>query len=265
MAGQSRKHQNKRYLLTNNAGQSTNAQLTGHNNGSKLDCNDTYENCASLGQFYCTDIYKYNGSWSFRNCRQYCGWCGIDPKELGHPSTTAKSSVRPHMCLYKGQSFKPREFWQDGCKHNCTCNDKGVYKCRPLCPTYEGLPSVCKLVPVVGQCCAKLTCHEITTTFPIIQTSCIYNGKHYYNDGEWQVGCEKSCKCKHYDIMGGFFESCSALCLNWINLPSICHLEPVPTGLCCQQVTCRSDVIINIPKAYRQQYPSTSNHNYTYV
>ena len=268
MAGQSRKHQDKRYLLTNNVGQSTKSQLTGHNNGSKLHCNDTYENCASLGQFYCTDIYKYNGSWSFQNCRQYCGWCGIVPTELGYPSTTANSSVRPHTCLYKGQSFKPGEFWQDGCQSNCTCNDEGVYECRPLCPTYINLPSVCKLVPVVGQCCGRMSC---ATTPPLIYylttrpNSCLYKGKRYFPDEEWQVGCEKSCKCK--SDMGGVHSSCISLCLNWNNLPifSICHLEPVPQGLCCQQLKCRSDVIINIPKAFKQQYPLTAAHNYTYV
>jgi len=48
-------------------------------------------------------------------------------------------------------------------------------------------------------------------------------------------------------------------CLNW-NLPSSCHYNDAPPGLCCPQPDCGASVILQVPSAYQDQYPG-----YTYV
>ena len=259
------KQNDKRLLLTNNTGHTINAPHTGYNNGSKLGCNDTFEDCSILGQFYCSDMYKFPTSWSFQNCRQYCGWCNVDPSTLGQtsttPRTTLKPSVPPNVCLYKGQSYKQGDIWQDDCSYNCTCNAAGIYHCRALCPTYENLPNeYCQLVQESGQCCPKLSC---VSRSPFIHRPCRYNGTQYKIGDTWQTSCETSCTCIG-DIGASCFGS-GLVCLNWDSLPSICHLEPVQPGLCCQQVTCPFGVIVNIPREYKRQYPSSAAHRYNYV
>ncbi|XP_052781575.1 uncharacterized protein LOC128218079 isoform X2 [Mya arenaria] len=83
-------------------------------------------------------------------------------------------------------------------------------------------------------------------------TSCVYKGQSYQQDQTWLDGCSQSCTCT--DASKGVY-TCGNVCLNWENLPSICHLEPPSPGLCCEQPRCPDNVIINIPPTYKDQYP----------
>jgi hypothetical protein len=173
------------------------------------------------------------------------------------------ATVAP-LCDYKNKQYKQGESWSDGCQYNCTCEDAslGYYRCRNLCPQYTNLPPGCTLVTKPRKCCAAPQCQGTTSKPPVIYTFgpnnfCYFNGKGYAQGQTWNDGCRQSCTCT--DASMGFY-SCRAICLNWGQLPSTCHMEPAPPGLCCQQPKCPPQIILQIPSAYKDQYPG-----YTYV
>ncbi|XP_060567789.1 mucin-2-like isoform X2 [Ruditapes philippinarum] len=164
------------------------------------------------------------------------------------------------VCEYKNKQYTQGQHWTDGCQYNCSCEDAaiGYYRCRNLCPVYSQIPPGCKLVQ--GHCCPTIDCPFSTQQPPITITwnykaFCTYKGQYYTQAQTWNDGCSQSCTCTDADR--GMY-SCRAVCLNWNNLPSICHLEDPAPPLCCQQPKCPSGVIINIPKAYKDQYPGYS-------
>ncbi|KAL3886633.1 hypothetical protein ACJMK2_026614 [Sinanodonta woodiana] len=73
-------------------------------------------------------------------------------------------------CLYKGHAYQEGHNWQDGCNYICACVDGniGVYKCYPLCPTWN-LPSVCIMEPPApGRCCPQPKCPDnIRIDYPV--------------------------------------------------------------------------------------------------
>ena len=252
-------------------------RITDCKNGSKVCCYDVFPHCKNLGRFYCSDIYMQPESYTFKNCRKYCGWCGIYPKEFQQTSTTTQpynpnrisqmtsTTVQQELCQYKGKLYKQGDVWQDGCQYNCSCVNAtlGYYICRSLCPSYVGLPHAC-LVTVAGQCCPRLDC--VAPTEPehhlVLYNYCYYKGHHYRQNDRWQDGCDASCTCTN--AHRGYY-SCGSVCLNWDSLPKICQLDPALPGHCCKQPTCPANIIINVPKAYKQQYPRSPSHNYAYV
>ena len=103
--GRPGKHNAERSFLTNNAENNMDAQTPDCKNGSKLCCSDAFPHCEILGKSYCAEIYMQPDSWYFENCRKYCGWCGIDPKEFQHTSTTNQTTttVQQGLSQYKNR------------------------------------------------------------------------------------------------------------------------------------------------------------------
>jgi hypothetical protein len=182
-----------------------------------------------------------------------------------HP-TCYQPTDKPHTtqapyCEYKGKQYTQGQYWQDGCQYNCTCEDAsvGFYKCTDLCPRYTALPAGCSLVTKPGDCCAQPDCPNpgvnIVTQAPLVIVGgggCIYKGKTYGQDQTWNDGCSSTCTCT--DAKLGLY-SCRGLCLTWNNLPSVCHLDDAPPGLCCQQPKCPASIIVTVPKGFEKQYP----------
>ncbi|XP_052816208.1 uncharacterized protein LOC128242861 isoform X2 [Mya arenaria] len=184
----------------------------------------------------------------------------------GQPTNHAHQTTIAPTCDYKGTHYHQGDMWTDGCNYNCSCVDAsiGYYRCRDLCPKYTNLPPGCTVEKQPGDCCGQPTCAigQVSTIAPIVivggTSFCRYKGQSYLQDQTWNDGCSQACTCT--DATRGVY-TCGNLCLNWDNLPAICHLEPPAPGLCCEQPRCSpAGVIINIPISYKDQYPG-----YNYV
>ncbi|XP_052233684.1 uncharacterized protein LOC127846468 isoform X4 [Dreissena polymorpha] len=186
--------------------------------------------------------------------------CNTGPS--GQPTTTGTISTTA-FCDYKNQHYTQGQMWTDGCSLNCTCVDAatGYYRCFDLCPKYAALPPGCTVEKKPGECCGQPTCSisNVITIKPIIivggTSFCVYKSQSYLQDQTWNDGCSQSCTCT--DATRGLY-SCRQVCLNWDSLPPICHMEDPPAGLCCQQPKCPNGAIIQIPQAYKDEYPGYS-------
>ncbi|VDI05046.1 Hypothetical predicted protein [Mytilus galloprovincialis] len=78
-------------------------------------------------------------------------------------------------CLYKGSMYHQGDSWEDGCVYNCTCDDEqsGHFSCHDLCPMYDHLPKICKVVIPNGQCCGHVECSPVRPPLPT--AICKYN------------------------------------------------------------------------------------------
>ncbi|XP_013383816.1 mucin-19 [Lingula anatina] len=76
------------------------------------------------------------------------------------PSSVGSITGTRNGCYYNGRIYSQGENWNDGCDYQCTCEDaiRGFYRCTEMCVTYPDLPSTCKLVNVIGQCCPTVNC-----------------------------------------------------------------------------------------------------------
>ncbi|XP_071172357.1 uncharacterized protein [Mytilus edulis] len=157
-------------------------------------------------------------------------------------------------CWFKGSLYHQGDNWEDGCDYNCTCDDEqsGHYSCNALCPVYDHLPKICKVVIPNGQCCGHVECVEPICRYPIHGTppnTCFYKGQYYGQNDTWFDDCKYRCECRQANL--GFYR-CKELCYQW-NLPSSCTLnEPAP-GKCCKTPTCPPWIIINYPEGYKEE------------
>ncbi|OPL32920.1 hypothetical protein AM593_08766, partial [Mytilus galloprovincialis] len=64
------------------------------------------------------------------------------------------------VCIYKGHVYQQNQRWEDGCDFTCVCTDStnGQYRCSSKCPTYNALPSQCRMYDVPGDCCKEVRC-----------------------------------------------------------------------------------------------------------
>ncbi|XP_071091876.1 uncharacterized protein [Haliotis cracherodii] len=194
------------------------------------ECKDKLDNC----KMYAADTCQSFGPWAHTNCRQYCGFCGdFSAGFFG-------------QCFYKGKAYKQGDRWDDGCDYECVCENgnTGKYRCYNKCPIYNDLPGQCTLVATPGQCCLKPVCNfqqKVTTNTgsglgktPTGISVCVYDGKQYYQDESWEVGCDFKCSC--INAQRGVY-SCQSYCPTYSNLPSSCHLVKSP-GQCCETPSC---------------------------
>ncbi|KAL5022346.1 hypothetical protein ScPMuIL_001501 [Solemya velum] len=238
-------------------------------------CVDALANCPQYGQASCSGVYR---SWAEKNCRQYCHLCPDQSTLTAVPPTVevcadkltncpqygqdackgsylswATENCRAYCglcqgyCYYKGQTYGQGATWIDGCDYNCTCLNgaSGYYQCLSLCPNWTNLPQGCSVVKRPGECCGEVKC---VTQAP--QTGCVYKGHRYGQDERFDDGCTYSCQC--VDAVQGRY-SCREKCVTW-SLPSSCRLDPVPAGKCCQKPVCPSNVIMNVPAGYENEY-----------
>ncbi|XP_046585152.1 uncharacterized protein LOC124292144 [Haliotis rubra] len=194
------------------------------------ECKDSLDNCKMYG----ADVCQKFAPWAHTNCRQYCGFCAD------------ASSGFYGQCFYKGKVYKQGDRWDDGCDYECVCEsgNTGKYRCYNKCPIYNDLPSQCTLVVTPGQCCLKPVCNfqqKVTTNTgsgigktPTGISVCVYDGKQYYQDESWEVGCDFKCSC--INAQQGVY-SCQSYCPTYRNLPSSCHLTKAP-GMCCETPSC---------------------------
>ena len=84
-------------------------------------------------------------------CRKSCNLCDQDITVTSSPTD---------VCVYKGQTYKQGETWNDGCDKECWCENAafGYYRCDDRCPEFLDLPEGCLMVTVPGQCCRSLYC-----------------------------------------------------------------------------------------------------------
>ncbi|KAL4234101.1 hypothetical protein ACF0H5_005754 [Mactra antiquata] len=195
------------------------------------------------------------------NCRKTCNLCNSS-RSTEH--TTMPQNTSTAVCEYKGNQYSQGESWKVDCKLNCTCVDAslGDYSCKDLCYKYVNLPPGVKLVVKPGSCCAEPDIHEFMIDenwpWPWLRhnlssiEACLYKGHQYLQGESWKDDCKQNCTC--VDSHEGVY-SCRSICLNWSNLPPVCHLVDAPPGLCCQQVKCPSSIEITIPIAYKDEYP----------
>ncbi|KAH3777351.1 hypothetical protein DPMN_178791 [Dreissena polymorpha] len=215
------------------------------------DCVDVLPACNLLDKsYYCAGDYLV---WAYTNCQKYCDLCNTII------TTSNILTTNDYMCDYKGQHYTQGQMWTDGCNLNCTCVDAtGYYRCFDLCPKYTNIPPDCIVEKKPGECCGHPTCRitDLSTMKPIVivggTSFCVHKGQPYVQDESWKDGCSQSCTCT--DAERGLY-SCRQVCLNWDTMPPICHLEDPPAGLCCQQPKCTNGAIIQIPHAYKDEYP----------
>ncbi|XP_067652673.1 mucin-2-like [Haliotis asinina] len=205
----------------------------------KGDC--FYEKLAAKPAFYYSPT-ETRSHWGFTNPGEgdVMTITGHGGKCVG--SQTGSSNI--DECLYKGNSYKTGQSWQDGCTFNCSCVDgtKGFYRCSDLCPSFSNLPPNCKLEKQEGQCCSTPICHETKGV-------CVYKGRTYSEGQTWDDGCDYTCTC--VDGSRSFYQ-CKTKCLQW-NLPDKCHMGSPPAGKCCPVPNCPSGFVINYPVGYIEQ------------
>ncbi|KAH3770179.1 protein kinase C-binding protein NELL2-like isoform X2 [Dreissena polymorpha] len=166
-------------------------------------------------------------------------------------ATTAQTGVtggNAEFCIYKGQIYQQGQHWIDGCQYNCTCEDAktGFYRCNDMCPVWNNLPNTCTLQKAAGECCSQPVCQNGQV---LNQTNTCFYGGNFYREGEqWQDGCKYNCQCM--DGRQGYYE-CQKLCLTW-NLPPSCHLDPPPSGKCCQVPVCPANIQLQYPPGFVQ-------------
>ncbi|XP_053376973.1 uncharacterized protein LOC123528762 [Mercenaria mercenaria] len=240
-------------------------------------CEDNLSTCSLLDPgYYCVGEFLQYG---YDNCRKTCNLCStttIATTTIATPTSVVSTAgilvsretttrqttttLRPEeACNFNGHLYSKGQTWNSGTKI-CTCEDPsvGYYKCTDRCPDYQtsGIPPVCHIVKVQGQC-PTVQCpagvtfkpQNITVTVPGL---CEYKGQYYSQDMTWDDGCRQTCTCT--DASSGL-ATCRSLCLNFNSLPSICHLDDPPQGKCCMQPKCPENVFIPIPIAYKDQYP----------
>ncbi|GFR69724.1 LOW QUALITY PROTEIN: collagen alpha-4(VI) chain [Elysia marginata] len=185
-------------------------------------CDDVLTDCTSFGITSCQTYRPY----MLKNCARYCGFCDGN-------------------CAYKGMTYSTGQKWTDGCDYECVCENgnTGKYRCYNRCPLYHNLPAECTLVKDPDSCCLQPQCNfdqKVSTTQGVNKGSkngvdtCVYAGKNYYQDQQWQDGCSSQCIC--VDASTGRHE-CHDLCPTYPQLPSYCQLERKP-GQCCATPIC---------------------------
>ncbi|CAC5382852.1 unnamed protein product [Mytilus coruscus] len=154
-------------------------------------------------------------------------------------------------CLYKGSLYHQGDSWEVGCVYTCTCDDEhsGHFSCHDLCPVYDHLPNICKVVIPNGQCCGHVECRPVRILPTDKCDSCFYKGQCYGWDETFIDDCKYKCECLSGNQ--GFYK-CKELCYKW-DLPSSCTLnEPAP-GKCCKRPSCPPWISIQYPEGYKEE------------
>ncbi|XP_052061712.1 uncharacterized protein LOC127701787 [Mytilus californianus] len=155
-------------------------------------------------------------------------------------------------CWYKGWLYHQGESWEDGCDYKCSCDDEqsGHYSCHALCPVYDHLPKICRVITPNGQCCGQVVCTPVRV-LPTIYSDlpCYFNGRYYGLGDTWIIDCKYKCECIQANLG---FRRCKELCYKW-DLPSQCTLnEPAP-GKCCKTPKCPPMIPIEYPLGYKEE------------
>ncbi|XP_048730399.2 kielin/chordin-like protein [Ostrea edulis] len=152
-------------------------------------------------------------------------------------------------CLYNRKKYDQGESWMDGCSINCTCVDgrTGQYQCRDACPEVKAAAG-CVIVKRAGSCCPESVCNQTTSSSGQVG-GCSYNGFLYGEGDEWIEGCSLKHTCKNATTGSSIAQP---RCLNLL-LPRICHLDPPPTGKCCEVPNCPASYTYNYPPGYVPQ------------
>ncbi|XP_035824757.1 uncharacterized protein LOC101847325 [Aplysia californica] len=234
-------------------------------------CNDVINDCVSYGIASCSGSYR---PYMEKNCKRFCGYCGIDTQSLGFCNTTQTnvadgSCAYKGQTYSTGEKWSDGCDYECVCEDGKT----GKYRCYNKCPIYHNLPADCTLVKDPSSCCLQPQCNfdqTVGTTqgankgsrngigkspkpdillFRFYQKlhdtssrissedwgyTCVYGGKNYYQDQQWQDGCNAQCVC--VDAKTGRHE-CHDLCPTYTRLPSYCRLEK-KTGACCPTPVC---------------------------
>ncbi|XP_076470008.1 uncharacterized protein LOC143300296 [Babylonia areolata] len=174
------------------------------------------------------------------------------------PSPGGPIPTQPHACVYKGNTYKTGESWQDGCDFTCTCIDDmtGQFKCTDRCEKYPNLPTTCVMVYNPSDPCCKVPrCGDNRPTTPptLAPTTdangntpplpttvspnafCVYNGVPYRQGQTWQVGCDKVCKCEDAATRQ---VTCTDRCPSFPVIQDGCMLKTDPLDTCCQILDC---------------------------
>ncbi|XP_076113279.1 uncharacterized protein LOC143080963 [Mytilus galloprovincialis] len=154
-------------------------------------------------------------------------------------------------CLYKGSIYHQGDNWEDGCVYNCTCDDEqsGHFSCQALCPVYDHLPNICKVVIPNGQCCGHVECSPVRPLPTAPDGGCFYKGQYY--------GCSETIiddckyKCEFVPANLGFYR-CKELCYKW-DLPASCTLREPAQGKCCKTPSCPPWISIEYPRGYKEE------------
>ncbi|XP_046570033.1 uncharacterized protein LOC124278355 [Haliotis rubra] len=173
------------------------------------------------------------------------------------------------VCVYKGTPYKQGQRWQDGCDYTCVCEDAttGKYDCSDICPRYPNLPYYCTMTyDPTNPCCQKPECHlPSPTKTPGVSPSpgatqtptasfCVYNGIPYRQGQNWQVGCDKVCRCE--DSVTNLID-CDDRCPSYPQTPSDCVLITDPSDKCCQVPSCGNSPNTNNPSHTIKGVPGT--------
>ncbi|GAB1606677.1 type VI, alpha, partial [Argonauta hians] len=170
-------------------------------------------------------------------------------------------------CMYKGKYYTKDQTWMDGCDYSCKCIDavNGIHECIDRCPTFENLPSDCKMVDVSGESCCQIPqCNSTRVVVPKfgkkhigggkvttpVKEGCDYNGTLYQQGDKWRDGCKYYCECT--DAKRGIY-ICKERCMNLGLIPRHCAAINDPHDDCCRQMVCTNLTDILVP----QTTPST--------
>ncbi|XP_070544252.1 SCO-spondin-like [Ptychodera flava] len=174
-------------------------------------CNECH--CVD-GKYYCSET----------NCPVPDHGCRVEEPEKNeccgniicdNPSTT-------ETCDVDGVTKRESEVWKRDPCTTCICKE-GKTICTTNTCTKMSLRPGCRAVPVSGQCCPEIVCHDVL--------SCIVDGVEHRNGEQWLHDECTTCRCEH-----GNKYCTTKTCAKPEN--GCLYSDVMETGKCCQDIIC---------------------------
>ncbi|XP_048743523.2 kielin/chordin-like protein [Ostrea edulis] len=138
------------------------------------------------------------------------------PRGYACIGTKTSSSVCCRGCTYHGQSYQPRQIFQNSVGQRCTCGEDGQVTCSNSPVTCRANGREYKVGESFRQDCNGCTCRsdgQIVCTLIACETNCYHNGKKYSKGESFPStdGCN-TCTCGSNGSVGCTKISCPKFC-----------------------------------------------------